>query len=137
MAARLPRALADAIAAHARAEAPLESCGLVIGSAAPSAGGIALRFVACRNRLASRYRYEVHPDDLVRAVMAADDAGEVLWGIVHSHVATPAIPSRTDIGLATWPDALQLVVSLAGDEPVLEGWRIADGEALAVGLEIG
>ena len=136
MAARLPRALADAIVAHARAEAPLEACGLVIGSAPPAADGTPLRYVACRNRLASPYRYEVHPDDLLRVVMTADDAGEVLWAIVHSHVATAAVPSGTDIGLATWPDALQLVVSLAGDAPVLHAWRIAAGHARAVGLEI-
>jgi len=136
MAPRLPQALADEIVAHARAEAPFESCGLVIGSAPDGEGGIALRYVACRNRLASRYRYEVHPQDLVRTVTEAEDAGEALWGIVHSHVASAAVPSATDVELATWPDALQIVISLAGEVPEVRASWITDGVAHDAGLEI-
>ncbi len=130
----LPRSIANAIAAQARAEQPNESCGLVIGSAAPASGGIVLRYEACRNALASPVRYTIHPDDLYRLTVAADDAGEVFWGIVHSHVRSPAVPSLTDAGLALYPDALHLLVSLADDQadavtglPSLRAWRIMEG----------
>lgn len=139
----LPREIADAIIAQARAESPNEACGLVIGSAPAASDGIALRYEACRNAAASPVRYTIHPDDLVRLAVATDDADEIFWGIVHSHVRSPAVPSPTDIGLAFYPDALYLLVSLADDEtdpatgaPSLRAWRILDGVIHEVALEI-
>jgi proteasome lid subunit RPN8/RPN11 len=130
-----------AIAAHARAEYPNEACGLIVGDRAAADGGVALRFEATRNKAASPYRYEIHPEDLLRLTIATDDADEVFWGIVHSHTHTPAVPSPTDIGLAFYPDALYLLVSLSDDEadpvsgePSLRAWRILDGEVTEVPL---
>jgi proteasome lid subunit RPN8/RPN11 len=140
---RLPRPIAEAIVGQARAEYPNEACGLIIGSAPAADGGAALRYEALRNKAASPYRYEIHPDDLLRVTVATDDAGEVFWGIVHSHVRSPAVPSPTDIGLAFYPDALYILVSLADDEahpatgaPSLRAWRILDGVIHEVRLEI-
>jgi proteasome lid subunit RPN8/RPN11 len=132
---RLPAAIALEIEAQARAEYPLEACGLIPGSGDAAAGGEALRYVPCRNAAASPVRYAVHPDDLYRVTVETDDAGEVIWGIVHSHVRSPAIPSLTDIGLALYPDALYLLVSLA-DPPGIRAWRIVDGETYEVALAI-
>jgi len=132
---RLPRALADAILVHARAEAPLEACGLIPGSAPAADTGEPLRYVPCRNALASPVRYTVHPEDLLRLTVEADDAGGVIWGIVHSHVRSPAVPSATDVDLAYYPDAVYLLVSLS-DEPSLRAWRIADGSTCEVELEL-
>ena len=56
------------------------------------------------------------PGDLFRLTFASDDADEVFWAIVHSHVRSPALPSPTDIGLALYPDALYILVSLADSE---------------------
>ena len=119
--ARLPAAIAEAITAQARAEYPNEACGLIVGDRYAAAGGAPLRYEPTRNKAASPYRYEVHPDDLFRVTIEADDAGEVLWGIVHSHVRSPAAPSPTDIGLAFYPDALYLLVSLAADQAAPDG----------------
>jgi [CysO sulfur-carrier protein]-S-L-cysteine hydrolase len=139
--AALPRAIVDAIIAHARAEYPNEACGLIVGDRPAADGGIALRFEPTRNRAASPYRYEIHPDDLLRLSIETDDADHIFWGIIHSHVQSPARPSPTDIGLAFYPDALYLLVSLAADEadpatgePSLRAWRILDGEVFEVRL---
>jgi Predicted metal-dependent protease of the PAD1/JAB1 superfamily len=130
----------EAIVAHARAEYPNESCGLIVGDAPAASGGPARRFEPTRNKAASPYRYEIHPDDLLRLTIEIDDADEVVWGIVHSHTHTPAVPSPTDVGLAFYPDALYLLVSLSDDEadpvtggPGLRAWRIpgADGGEVA------
>jgi proteasome lid subunit RPN8/RPN11 len=129
----LPTRIRDAILAHARAGYPNEACGLIIGVRAASAGGQALRFEATHNRAASPYRYEIDPDDLYRLTIATDDADEVFWGIVHSHVRSPAVPSPTDIGLAFYPDALYVLVSLT-DESV-RAWRILDRAVHEVELE--
>lgn len=139
----LPRSIADAIVAQAREELPNEACGLVIGSAPAVAGGVAVRYEACRNAAASPVRYTIDSDDLIRLAIATDDADEVFWGIVHSHVASPAVPSPTDIGLAYYPEALHLLVSLARDQadpvtgrPSLRAWAIVEGVVHEVALEI-
>ena len=124
---QLPAPLIDAIVEHARSEYPNEACGLVIGDRAAGDGGTALRFVPTRNRAASPYRYEIDSEDLLRLTIAIDDADEVFWAIVHSHVRSPAYPSPTDVGLAFYPDALYLLVSLAAPEPRLGAFRIVDG----------
>ena len=138
----LPASIRDAIVAHARAGYPNEACGLIIGDRAAAAGGQALRFEATRNRAASPYRYDIDPDDLYRLTIATDDADEVFWAIVHSHTHSPAVPSPTDVGLAFYPDALYLLVSLApaegepatGAESV-RAWRIVDDELFEVLLQ--
>jgi proteasome lid subunit RPN8/RPN11 len=141
--ASLPAEIRHAIVAHARAEYPNEACGVIAGTAAAAAGGAATRWHPTRNRAASPLRYEIDQDDLLRVVLAIDDAGEVIWGIVHSHVRSPARPSPTDVGLAFYPDALYLLVSLSSDEadPVtgaesVRAWRIVDGQVFEVALTI-
>jgi proteasome lid subunit RPN8/RPN11 len=129
--------LVEAIVTHARAEAPNEACGLIVGSAPAADGGTPLRFEPTRNKAASPYRYEIHPDDLLRLTIATDDADEVFWAIVHSHVRSRAYPSPTDVGLAFYPDALYVLVSLAEDEPALGAYRILDGEIRRVELLVG
>lgn len=139
--ASLPAAIRDAIVAHARAEYPNEACGLIAGTAPAAEGGVATAWHPARNRAASPLRYDIHPDDLLRVSLAVDDAGQVIWGIVHSHVRSPARPSPTDVGLAFYPDALYLLVSLAEAEadpatgsPSLRAWRIVDGAVFEVAL---
>lgn len=139
--ADLPRPIREALVDHARAGYPNEACGLIIGSAPAADGGSALRFEATGNKAASPYRYEIDPDDLYRISVAADDADQVIWGIVHSHTHTPAVPSPTDVGLAFYPDALYLLVSLSEDEadtttgaPSVRAWRIVDGAVHEVEL---
>ena len=137
----LPDEIRSAIVAHTRAELPNEACGLVIGDRPAGDGGRALRWEPARNRAASPFRYEIHPDDLLRLTIQIDDADEVFWAIVHSHVASPAIPSPTDLGLAFYPDALYVLVSLHPDaaepgsrDPGVRAWRIVDGSVHEVAL---
>ncbi len=135
----LPAAIRDAIVAHARAEEPLEICGLIVGDRPAGAGGWALRWEPARNRAASPYRYEMDADDLLRLTIAIDDADEAIWAIVHSHPHSPAVPSPTDRRLAFYPDALYVLVSLdpaegdaaTGAESV-RAWRIVEGEVAEV-----
>lgn len=139
----IPAEVVAGIIEHARAGYPNEACGLVIGSAPVADGGRALRFVPCRNRAASPYRYEIDPDDLLRLTIEAEDADEAFWAIVHSHVKSPAVPSPTDVGLAFYPEALYILVSLAPEHadpvtgsPGVRAWRIVDGAVSEVPLEV-
>ncbi len=140
---RLPVAIVHELIAHARAEYPNEACGLILGSAPAADGGQPLRFVPTRNAAASPHRYEIDSADLLRLTLETDERDEVFWAIVHSHVRSPARPSPTDIGLAFYPDALYVLVSLAEEEadpttgrPSVRAWRIVDGEFHEVAIAV-
>lgn len=122
---------------HARAEYPNEMCGVIVGDRPAADGGRALRWVPTRNQAASPARYSIHPDDLYRLSVETDDADETFWGIVHSHTHSAARPSPTDIGLAFYPDAIYVLVSLADDEPALLAWRIVEDGVHPVELLVG
>lgn len=136
----LPRAVADSVLAHARAELPNEACGLVAGHHQEGGAGRATTFHAARNIEASPLRYNVHPEDLVRIVFAIDDAGEDLVAIFHSHTRSAAIPSATDRRTAQYDRPFYLLASLAvpdaPPESALRAWRIMGGHAFEVPLRV-
>jgi [CysO sulfur-carrier protein]-S-L-cysteine hydrolase len=135
-ASKLPASMQVAIVEDARRALPNEACGIVVGDAAWADGGRPLRWVPLANAHASPFRYSIEPEALLALTIALDDAGEAIWAISHSHPTSPAEPSPTDIREAYYPEALQLVVSLADAEPTLRAWRIADGVATGVDLEL-
>ena len=123
--------------------APNEACGIVVGDRPAAEGGRALRWLPLRNPLASPYRYAIDPEDLLRLTIETDDADEVFWAIVHSHVASPARPSPTDLRESHYPDSLQVLVSLDAaeveettGEVSLRAWRILDGGVHEVSITI-
>jgi [CysO sulfur-carrier protein]-S-L-cysteine hydrolase len=126
----IERAIRDAIVDHARRDHPDEACGVVagpVGSDRPS------RFVPMRNAAQSPTFYEFDSVDLLRLYQEMDDRDEEPVVIYHSHTATEAYPSRTDIGLAQEPGAHYVLVSTAGahegEGPLaLRSYRIVDGE---------
>jgi proteasome lid subunit RPN8/RPN11 len=139
----LPAAIRDEIVAHARAEAPNEGCGIVVGDRPAADGGVARRWAPLRNAAQSPVRYSIDPDDLLRLTIETDDADQVFWAIVHSHVASPARPSPTDLRESHYPDSLYILVSLApaqadrtSGEPILRAWRIVDSGVHEVVLTI-
>ena len=87
-------------------------------------GGLPTRFVGMRNIAESPYRYLMDPDEQLRVLLEIDDNDEVVWGIVHSHVASPPYPSPTDVGLAAYPDAIYVLASFADEPPELRAWTI-------------
>ena len=117
----IPAAMRDEIVAHARAGLPNEACGIIAG-----VDGRAERFFPALPDEPSPYYYRIESRDQIRIMNEIDDAGLDLIGIYHSHVSSPAYPSRTDAEQAFWPDAVYLIVSLAGDAPELKGYRIVD-----------
>jgi proteasome lid subunit RPN8/RPN11 len=126
---RIPKQIYDELLAHAREDAPNECCGLIGGS-----DGVARTVYRARNAEASPLRYNLDPQDQFRIMTEMDERGEELSAIYHSHTASPAYPSQTDINLAAYPDALYLIVSLAKGERELRGYSIKDGEVTEVDL---
>ncbi len=136
----LPRAVAEALLAHARAELPNEACGLLSGTFHTDGSGRASTFHAARNVEASPLRYNVHPEDLVRIVFAIDEADEDLIGIFHSHTRSAAEPSATDRRTAQYDEPFYLLASLAitgaPPESALRAWRILGGQSFEVPLRV-
>jgi proteasome lid subunit RPN8/RPN11 len=128
---RIPKRIYEELVAHAREEAPNECCGLIGGT-----DGVARTVYRARNAEASPLRYNLDPQDQFRIMTEMDENGEELSAIYHSHTASPAYPSQTDINLAAYPDALYLIVSLAEGEKDLRGFRIEDGEVTEVDLAV-
>ena len=129
--------LLQAVVDAARADVPNEACGLLVSDRYFSDGGAPARYVPLRNAAESPYRYMIDPKEQLDAWMALEDAGEVVWAIVHSHVASAAEPSATDVGLAFYPDSLYVICSLAKwDQPAIRAWSIVGGAVTEVQLAV-
>jgi [CysO sulfur-carrier protein]-S-L-cysteine hydrolase len=133
--ASMPGHLVDQIVAWARQGVPNEACALLSADRPAEDGGTPTTFIPIRNAAGSPYRYLMDPGEQLRAMLEIDDRDEVVWGIVHSHVASRAEPSATDIGLAAYPDALYVICSLATEPPDVRAWRIQAGDVIEVVLQ--
>lgn len=118
----LTRAMVDQVIAHARRDHPDEACGVIAGR-----DDKATRVVEMENAERSPTFYRFDAQEQLRVWRAMDDADEVPMVIYHSHTATEAHPSRTDISLASEPDAHYLLVSTRAQTDEVRSFRIADG----------
>ncbi|MET1037481.1 MAG: M67 family metallopeptidase [Aeromicrobium sp.] len=126
----IDRATHDAIIAHARRDHPDEACGVVAG---PIGSDRPARFVPMLNAAMSPTFYEFDSGDLLKLYRDMDDNDEEPVVIYHSHTATEAYPSRTDINLAGEPGAHYVLVSTrdgadAGGPVDFRSYRIIDGD---------
>jgi [CysO sulfur-carrier protein]-S-L-cysteine hydrolase len=128
---RISQALLDEIVAHARAEAPNECCGMIAAQ-----DGVAVAVHRARNAAASPLRYEMDGMEQYKIQTAIEDAGYELGAIYHSHTRSAPEPSQTDINLAFYPEALYVIVGVAGAEPDVRAWRIVDGAVSQAALEV-
>ncbi len=119
---RIAQSLYDEMVEHAREEAPNECCGVLA-----SRDGQVVKVYRARNAAASPLRYEIDGADQYRIQMDIDDAGLELGAIYHSHTRTEPYPSQTDINLAFYPEALYVIVGVAGSEPDVRAFTIRDG----------
>jgi proteasome lid subunit RPN8/RPN11 len=128
----LTQAIRDAIVAHAKRDHPDEACGVVVG---PEGSDRPERVVEMINAAGSPTFYEFDSGELLALYkqMWANDEEPVV--IYHSHTATEAYPSRTDIGLASEPGAHYVLVSTRehgnSEGPVeFRSYSIIDGEVI-------
>ncbi|WP_110239185.1 Mov34/MPN/PAD-1 family protein [Nocardioides gilvus] len=124
------RSIRDAIVAHARRDHPDEACGIVAG---PEGSDEPVRLVEMVNAAGSPTFYEFDSGELLALYKEMWKNDEEPVVIYHSHTATEAYPSRTDIGLASEPGAHYVLVSTRepddADVPAeFRSYRIVDGE---------
>jgi proteasome lid subunit RPN8/RPN11 len=121
----ISRGLIDQIVAHARADHPDEACGVIAG---PAGSDRPERFIAMLNADRSPTFYRFDSMEQLRVWREMDDRDEEPVVIYHSHTATQAYPSRTDISYASEPGAHYLLVSTREpDSEEIRSFRIVDG----------
>src|SRR5207248_6403037 len=100
-------------------------CGIVAG---PAGSDRPERFVPMLNAARSPTFYEFDSADLLRLYRDLEARDEEPVVIYHSHTATEAYPSRTDVSYASQPGAHYLLVSTRDpDVAEFRSFRIVDG----------
>ena len=130
----IDRATHDAIIAHARRDHPDEACGVVAG---PEGTDRPARFIPMLNAARSPTFYEFDSADLLQLYKELDANDEEPVVVYHSHTATEAYPSRTDISYASEPNAHYVLVSTRDvDDTEFRSFRIVDGEVTEEPVEV-
>ncbi|QDP95788.1 M67 family metallopeptidase [Microlunatus elymi] len=135
---RIPRDQVDEMIAHARTDHPDEACGVIVG---PEGSDQPTRLIRMTNAERSPTFFRFDPLEQLQLVKELDAADEEIVVVYHSHTATEAYPSRTDISYAAEPQAHYLLVSTAesGREegPVsVRSYRILDGQVSEEEIEV-
>lgn len=144
----IPRTIVDEMLAHAREMDPFECCGLLAGREARVLAHYPITNTIARDQRAihvfqdanvkrldelsestrAEVAYFMDPRELLAAFKDIRQRELELCVIYHSHTASPAYPSQTDIGLAYYPEAAYLIISLENKaEPDLRAFRISEG----------
>ena len=126
---KFPRAVAEAMEAHARRGFPFEVCGILVGTDGACADAIA---VENRETEMPRVRYVIAPEDLLRVQRESRARGLEILGYYHSHPDHPARPSETDRRIAAegLSDGLCYVVVgvQGGTETLATAWMFRDAD---------
>ena len=123
---RVPKQIYDQIVAHARRDHPDEACGVVAG---PAGSDRPERFIPMTNAARSPTFYEFDSTEQFQVWKQMDDNDEEPVVLYHSHTATEAYPSRTDVSYASEPGAHYVLVSTRDEnETEFRSFRIVDGE---------
>ena len=117
---------------QAKAEAPVECCGILAGR-----NGRAQKLYKMTNSEHRHDHYMMEPEQQFGAVRDIRSASLDMLAIYHSHPETPARPSAEDIRLALTPNVVYVILSLLGNNgPVVKGFQIDDGAVTTVPVRI-
>ncbi|GAB3707367.1 M67 family metallopeptidase [Nocardiopsis oceani] len=131
---RIDRSIYDQIVAHARRDHPDEACGVVAG---PEGSDRPERFIEMINAERSPTFYRFDSLEQLKVWREMDDRDEEPVVVYHSHTATEAYPSRTDISYASEPGAHYVLVSTReADSVEFRSYRIIDGEVTEEPVEV-
>jgi len=131
---RIGSDLVDLIVAHARQDHPDEACGVIAG---PAGSDRPERLVPMVNAERSPTFYRFDSLEQLAVWREMDERDEEPVVIYHSHPATEAYPSRTDVAYAGEPTAHYVVVSTRDPDQIeLRSFRIADGEVTEEEVQI-
>ena len=127
----------DEMVAHSKADLPNECCGILAGP-----NGQVMKAYQMSNVEASPFRFSMDPGELVEVDAEAGENNWELLAIYHSHTASEAYPSDTDVRIAAgtaglWPDVRYVLVSLMDmDNPVVRIFEVNDGVVTEEPLQV-
>lgn len=128
---KIKREIVDEIVVQARHGLPYESCGYLLGICDEVCENVPMT-----NADHSAEHFSFLPAEQFAAVRKARKEGLQVIGNWHSHPSTPSRPSEEDIRLAYDGNIVYFILSLAGEEPVLNAFRIRNGVAEKLDLMI-
>lgn len=130
---QITRKLANQLLHLAQMSPDFEVCGLI-----GSKNGIPTSCYPIKNIAEQpQQRFLLDPSQQITAMTTMRESGEELFAIYHSHPTAPATPSATDLQLASYSEALYLIISL-NTKGILEirGFKIARQSAQEVVLSL-
>ena len=116
----------NSVLAQAQGDVPNESCVYLLGTDKETV----TENYPMTNIDHSPEHFSFDPKEQFAAIKYARSKGLVVVGNWHSHPATPSRPSEEDIRLAFDPNILYFILSLAGEKPVFNAFKIADGKVI-------
>ena len=126
---KLNKANFEKILAHARAEAPVEACGLIAGRI-EDVNKLIDKVYILTNVDHAEEHFTLDPKEQLAAVKDMRANGLVPLGNWHSHPVSPSRPSQEDKRLAYDSRASYLILSLMDENaPVLNSFHIEGDDA--------
>ena len=113
---KITRALYDQLRAHGEQTYPHECCGILLGRADEGAHQVVDLLRAGNTRTDSAHnRYNIAPQELIRAQREGRQRGLDIVGFYHSHPDHPAQWSATDFAEAHWFSCSYVITAVEGD----------------------
>jgi [CysO sulfur-carrier protein]-S-L-cysteine hydrolase len=120
---KITNGVMEQILIHTVKDAPVEACGVLLGS-----GSFITRCIPLANMEQREDHFTCDPHDQFEAMKIAEESGVEIIGAYHSHPATPPRPSEEDIRLAYDPKLLYVIASLADNKRQVKAFWIRKGE---------
>ena len=128
----IPADIFEQMVAQAKAEAPIEACGILAGK-----GNKVEKLYEMTNVDASSDHFMMEPKEQFAVIKDIRSAALEMLAIYHSHPATPARPSAEDLRLSLTPDVTYVILSLQDtNPPTIKGFLIEDGNVTETPVEI-
>lgn len=119
----ISRPLVNKVFAHAQRMLPKECVGVLSGQGREATAWHPLTNIAGDDR-----SFLANPEEQIRLFRSLREQGREVVAIYHSHPRGPAQPSSLDRELATYPDALLLIVGMQTDGRLeINGFLAHDG----------
>jgi len=127
----LPREHLQVMEAHVGNCAPEEGCGLLAGT-----GNQVELTIPITNQEHSPVRYNMEPNELVRAFYDIEARKLEMLASFHSHPNGPAVPSKTDVAEFFYPGTFMLIWSRIEQRWTVKAFEILADNFIEIGLQI-
>jgi len=129
---QIPNNIFKQILKQAKAEAPIEACGILAGK-----DGMVKELYKMTNTNRSSDHFMMEPKEQFTVVKDIRLSGLEMLAIYHTHPTTPARLSAEDIRLALTPAVTYVIVSLqSADSPVIKGFLIREDDIAEVPVKV-